>query len=80
MKENRFRDFDFSCDCPEFRERLRKRFLETARLQNGGLPLTDDELELVSAAGESNSPDGWNREKEKNGERRICGWKQEKYI
>ena len=53
-------------------------FLKEKQAKTG--ELTDDELELVSAAGESNSPDGWNREKEKDGERRICGWKQEKYI
>ena len=52
MKEDRSRDFDFSRDCPELKERLRERFLETALLSEEGLPLTDEELELVSAAGD----------------------------
>ena len=32
MKEDRSREFDFSRDCPELKERLRERFLETALL------------------------------------------------
>ena len=68
MKEDRSRDFDFFRDCPELKERLRERFLETALLSEEGLPLTDEELELVSAAGDPLCRTPWN------------GWKEQEAL
>lgn len=48
-------DYDFSLECPEFRERLFTEFKKQAE-STEAIPLSDEELALLNAAGQQAPP------------------------
>lgn len=64
MKEQQIQDFDFSLEDAEFKEQLWEQLLEAADFSADAFLLSDDELGLVSAAGEPQqqfAEDRWER-------------------